>query len=105
MKDNKINLVVLDGTYSHARRQLRHLEAMIRQFNDDNMGVPISLPVVKLKMGEEGKSIVLFVTMNEKNLTLLLIDSSIRCCISYNGNNETAFLGQDLFFSGINKCC
>ena len=61
-----INLVVLDGTYSHARRQLRHLEAMLTQFNqtqaaadDDaqsgNPPVPVKLPVVKLLLSEDGE--------------------------------------------------
>lgn len=55
-------MVVLDGTYSHARRQLRHLEAMLAQFNareaqavaSGGVYTPVTLPVVKLKLGKEG---------------------------------------------------
>jgi hypothetical protein len=54
-----INMVVLDGTYSHARRQLRHLEAMLAQFNareeEREMGRPVTLPVVKLLLGKDGE--------------------------------------------------
>jgi hypothetical protein len=53
-------MVVLDGTYSHARRQLRHLDAMLAQYNAreaeaDTAYVPVTLPVVKLLLGKDGE--------------------------------------------------
>lgn len=62
-----IDMVVLDGTYSHARRQLRHLEAMLVQYNNrhntEDGFVPVKLPVVKLLLGKDG----------DENLSLVVL--------------------------------
>mmetsp|Transcript_6540 Transcript_6540/g.10684 ORF Transcript_6540/g.10684 Transcript_6540/m.10684 type:complete len:460 (+) Transcript_6540:64-1443(+) len=67
--DKPINLVVLDGTYSQARRQLRHLEAMLAQFNHRHATCEaVKLPVVKLLLGKEGCASAIMGIMKQPSL-------------------------------------
>lgn len=98
--------MVLDGTYSMARRQLRHLQAMLAQYNaqeEANQGggyVPVKLPVVKLLLGEEGACAVVLL------LCVSLCDAFVcacvfRGCLCHYGYHEAASRGQNMFHAGV----